>query len=494
MPFVSQDSRAVPLPMAEKPARWPQWGIWALALGRTGWLLTEAAPQVPSNTVLWSRERVALVVLAPEAAAYLAGASVLLVFWLARRFGGAWVAGLAAAVFALVASLAPPVPLAQTVAMFLILAGAWLALRFVDDPAPGVGLLAGLCLGLIPAFSRTGTVGALALVGWLFWSTARSRCTWSVGVGAAGPLAWLAVTRAAPWVEHWSEFFRSAGRHLRNWPDFIGGIAWPDARAALWWSVVFLGVAGAGVLLLNRRRRNEGLLLVGVTVAMAVCHAVGSGSVGLGGFWIMPLPFLVVGAAGLWGRVIASHRLPGRLAVAAVVMVQLGLGVVVFSGLRQQEQARARTDAELRTFAEHMIAPGGFIIGPATLARALAAGGQWHFIDSRLLAGFGRAEGARRGPWRRPDATTRAHQLDELRAQAAGGPVYLFARATDPMLRTLRGRASVEVVAEIKTPLPVRRAPSAGNERSRRSGPISREAAPAAEQTLQVVKIVFAAE
>ena len=47
--------------------------------------------------------------------------------------------------------------------------------------------------------------------------------------------------------------------------------------------------------------------------------------------------------------------------------------------------------------------------------------------------------------------------IDELRAQAAGGPVYLFARASDPMLRTLRGRASVEVVAEIKKRLPRRR-------------------------------------
>ena len=62
------------------------------------------------------------------------------------------------------------------------------------------------------------------------------------------------------------------------------------------------------------------------------------------------------------------------------------------------------------------------------------------------------------------------------------------------MLRALRGRASVEVVAEIKAPLPVRRAPPAGNERSRRSGQSTREAAPASEQTLQVVKIVFAAE
>lgn len=490
----SEDSCAVPLPLAEKPARWPQWGVWALALGRTGWLLTEAAPQVPPNAVLWSRERVALVVLAPEVAAYLAGASVLLVFGLARRFGGAWVAGLAAGIFALVASLAPPVPLAQTVTMFLILAAAWLVLRFVDDPAPGVGMLAGLCLGLIPAFSRTGTVGALALVGWLLWSTVRSARAWSVGVGAMGPLAWLAATRAAPWVEHWREFFHAAGRHLRNWPDYFGGIVWPDARAALWWSVVFLGMAGAGVLLLNRRRRNEGLLLVGVMVAMAVCHAVGSGSVNLGGFWIMPLPFLVVGAAGLWARVMASRALPGRIAVAAVVLVQLGLGVAVFSGVRQRERAVARAAAEVRTFAERTIAPGGFIVGPATLARALAAGGQWHFIDSRLLAGFGRSEGARRGPWRRPDAATRAHHLDELRAQAAGGPVYLFTRATDPMLRALRGRASVEVVAEIKAPLPVRRTPPAGNERSRRSGQSTREAAPAAEQTLQVVKIVFAAE
>jgi hypothetical protein len=176
------------------------------------------------------------------------------------------------------------------------------------------------------------------------------------------------------------------------------------------------------------------------------------------------------------------------------VLVQLGLGVAVFSGVRQRERAVARAAAEVRTFAERTIAPGGFIVGPATLARALAAGGQWHFIDSRLLAGFGRSEGARRGPWRRPDAATRAHHLDELRAQAAGGPVYLFTRATDPMLRALRGRASVEVVAEIKAPLPVRRAPPAGNERSRRSGQSTREAAPAAEQTLQVVKIVFAAE
>ena len=98
MPFSPEPSLRVPVPPAERPARWPGVCAGGLAVGQTGWLWAQHAARFPGDFGLpGARGRAMLIAVGPEVAAVLAGATVLGVFWRARRLGGARAGVLAAA-------------------------------------------------------------------------------------------------------------------------------------------------------------------------------------------------------------------------------------------------------------------------------------------------------------------------------------------------------------------------------------------------------------
>lgn len=352
------------------------------------------------------RGRALFVPVAPEVAAVLAGATVLLVFWLARRLGGARAGVLAAAVFVLARAAGQGAGFggtaAQTVAMALLLAGGWRALRFADDPSVGNGFAVGVVLGALPAFSRTGTMGGLAIAAWLVWQTQpRWRC-WPVVLGLAGPVAGIVAVRGAELAATWAAYGRMVRDHGRSsWPS-LGAelvVRLPDARGGLWLVWAGLGVAGLVALMLNWRRRADGVLLAGVAATMLLFLALGQSATWPGQYWILPVPFLVAAGACLVVRTVEQGALGARLAVGGVVVAQVALGSVVWSAHVSRERGAEVANVNARAFVEKNLAAGGVVIGPASIAGGVQAGDKWQFVDARRVGGDrrGAAAGCKRG-------------------------------------------------------------------------------------------------
>ncbi len=501
----SEELPAMVLPTAEKSARWPAWGAWALALGQAGWSFAHRPPRwvLEAPPPVWSHGRMAFVTVGPEVMAGVAGGSVLVGFWLARRLGGAWTGLLAAGVLVLARAVGGGGTEALTVATALVLAGAWLTLRFADDAAVANGVALGGCLGAIPVFSQTGTFGGLAMVAWLGWQVRPPWRLWPVALGAAGPLAWLGVARGEQWRETWQWFFERAAQQLGRLVADVGapgrGL---EARSEFWWMIAALGAAGLAVLVVNWRRRAGGVLLAGMVVAMLGSVAAGAGSGWPGQFWILPLPLLIVAGACLLARASETGPVAMRVAIAGVIAGQVGLGVVAAG--RKHGRASEVATVGARTFAEKNIADGGFIIAPQSLAGSLGSGGRWRFIDARLLAGFRGPGGPVPRPGEAANLAARERVWDELRARAKGGPVYWFTRSTASVDQALGGRADYEVVGEFEAPMAGRSGGRSGLGVERRGGraganqPRGEEVARAPGRelapTVKVVRIVFATE
>ena len=468
MPFSPEPPLRVPVPPAERPARWPGVCAGGLAVGQTGWLWAQHAARLPGDFGLpGARGRAMLIAVGPEVAAVLAGATVLGVFWLARRLGGARAGVLAAAVFVLARAAGQGAGFggtdAQTVAMAVLLAGGWRALRFADDPSVGNGLAVGVLLGLLPGFSRTGTMGGLAIAAWLVWQTRpKGRC-WPVVLGLAGPVAVIVATRGAELAATWATYFRWVREHGRSgWSgggaELLGRL--PDARGGLWLMWAGLGVAGVVALLLNWRRRADGVLLAGVAATMLLFLALGQSATWPGQYWILPVPFLVAAGACLVVRTVEQGALGARLAVGGVVVAQVALGSVVWSAHVSRERGAEVANVNARAFAEKNLAAGGVVIGPASIAGGVQAGDKWQFVDARRVGGDRRGAGRFRTPQpganQEREAQARAGRetaWHDLQARAHGAPVYWIARSTASVDRALHGRAGYEVVGEFAAPL-----------------------------------------
>ena len=166
----TMDLPVTPLPAVARPARWPL----AVAAGAA---LALAATQ-RFGAVGWC-----------------GGGAVVAAFFLGRRMGGRW-AGLVASLMAAAGWLIWPLTPAIAAALALALVGAWWVARFVDDPAPVNGVVAGTVLGALMLVHRFGVVGTLAAV--LFLSS-RLRPLWMGWPWVTGAqLGWFAA-RAQPW-------------------------------------------------------------------------------------------------------------------------------------------------------------------------------------------------------------------------------------------------------------------------------------------------------
>ena len=449
----------------------------------------------------------------------MAGATVLWVFWLARRLGGARAGVLAAAVFILARAAGQGAGFggtdAQTVAMAVLLAGGWRALRFADDPSVGNGLAVGVLLGLLPGFSRTGTMGGVAIAAWLVWQTQpKGRC-WPVLPGIAGPVAAIVATRGAELAATWAGYFRLVREHGRSgWsgggPELLGRL--PDARGGLWLMVAGLGAAGVVALILNWRRRADGVLLAGVAATMLLFLALGQSAKWPGQYWILPVPFLAAAGACLVVRTFEQGALGARLAVGGVVVAQVALGSMVWSAHVSRERAAEVANVNARAFAEKNLAVGGVVIGPASIAGGVQAGDKWQFVDARRLGGDRRGAGRFRAP--QPGASEergaparagRETAWYDLQVRAHGAPVYWIARSTASVDRALHGRAAYEVVGEFAAPLAgadrghggpgwERRGLPAGTGRAGRAEESARGPRGGVTPTFTVVRIVFPPE
>jgi hypothetical protein len=439
-----------------------------LAVGQTLWLWAQRSSWFHDYAGgSGGRGRALFVPVAPEVAAVLAGATVLLVFWLAGRLGGARAGVLAAAVFVLARAAGQGAGFggtaAQTVAMALLLTGGWRALRFADDPSVGNGFAVGVVLGALPAFSRTGTMGGVAIAAWLVWQTQpRWRC-WPVVLGLAGPVAGIVAVRGAELAATWAAYGRMVRDHGRSsWPS-LGAelvVRLPDARGGLWLVWAGLGVAGLVALMLNWRRRADGVLLAGVAATMLLFLALGQSATWPGQYWILPVPFLVAAGACLVVRTVEQGALGARLAVGGVVVAQVALGSVVWSAHVSRERGAEVANVNARAFVEKNLAAGGVVIGPASIAGGVQAGDKWQFVDARRVGGDRRGAGRLWAPQpganEEREAQARAGRettWHDLQARAHGAPVYWIARSTASVDRALHGRAGYEVVGEFAAPL-----------------------------------------
>jgi hypothetical protein len=123
------------------------------------------------------------------------GSAVVAAFFFGRRVGGRWT-GVVGSLTAAAGWLIWPVSPAVAAALALALVGAWWVTRFVDDPAPFNGLVAGTALGTLVLVHRFGVVGTLAAV--LFLSS-RLRPLWMGWPWVTGALVGWLVARAQPW-------------------------------------------------------------------------------------------------------------------------------------------------------------------------------------------------------------------------------------------------------------------------------------------------------
>lgn len=509
MSFASDNSLRVLLPPAEKPSRAPIVCAAVLAAGQTIWLLTQLTPRFHTWTpTQGGHGRAVFVSVAPELGAFLAGVTVLLVFWLARRLGGAWAGVLAAAAYVLAraAGLGDGYggsPL-QTVAMALLLAGAWRALRFSDDASVVNGLLAGALLGALPAFSRTGTVGALAIVAWLIWQARPHWRSGSVVVGFAAPIAWLFSARGAELVASWAGYFRFVREHTRRLWSGDASTLWswlPDARGGMWLIFALLGLAGVVALLGNWRRRADGVLLASVAAAMLLFLALGRNASWPGQFWVLPVPFLIAAGACLVVRTFERDATGPRLVVGGALAAQLVLGITVGSDQWSRRRSETVAKANVRSFAEQNLPSGALIIGPSSLAGGVQPGGKWQFVDARLLGGYHSGSGRSRSSSsatsarRATDARERQDLVwHELQAHAQGAPVYWITRSTASVDRAVSGRAAYEVVGEFTAPAVATLPPARPGSRRSSSATAPRPPparSPEAPQTLKVVRLVF---
>jgi hypothetical protein len=222
-----------------------------------------------------------------------------------------------------------------------------------------------------------------------------------VVLGLAGPVAVIVATRGAELAATWATYFRWVGEHGRSgWSgggaELLGRL--PDARGGLWLMWAGLGVAGVVALLLNWRRRADGVLLAGVAATMLLFLALGQSATWPGQYWILPVPFLVAAGACLVVRTVEEGALGARLAVGGVVVAQVALGSVVWSAHVARERGAEVANVNARAFAEKNLAAGGVVIGPASIAGGVQAGDKWQFVDARRVGGDRRGAGRFRTP------------------------------------------------------------------------------------------------
>ena len=421
----------------------------------------------------------------------LASATLVLVFFLARRFTGGWTALLAAAVVATV-----PVTNqhaldadAHVAATFFLVGGVLALLRFGETRAPATGLLAGVLLGLVPTVRYPEALVGVTVAAWLFWQVRPIVRVWPAVLGAALPIGALCVHNAAAYGAFWRTGYALTNEqtgfgigyflsHALGYLQALGG-----QGLALFFA---FGAAGVAALAVERRTRAPGVLFAGIAtplVLLYMAYYFGGGGPGGGQgaavgnlrFLVPTFPFFAIAGAWLLGRMAEQLGAAGRAALVAVAALQLIVSIGSSSQTLKTTGATIAAAARARQLADKEIPAGSVVIVERQLAESLDAAGQWKLVEENFLVSGGpRAGGGGFPPMGGSDQPNpqqvgknraqqarysglgaterRAKAWADLRAWAGDKPVYWFARSLDTVDGALPDEADYKSIAEIDAP------------------------------------------
>lgn len=446
----------------------------------------------------------------------LASATLVLVFFLARRFTGGWTALLAAAVVATV-----PVTNqhaldadAHVAATFFLVGGVLALLRFGETRAPAMGLLAGMLLGVVPTVRYPEALVGVTMGAWLLWQVRPIVRVWPAVLGAALPIGALCVHNAAAYGAFWRTGYALTNEqtgfgigyffsHALGYLQALGG-----QGLALFFA---FGAAGVAALAVERRTRGAGVLFAGIVTPLVLLYMAyyfggGGPGAGLGAavgnlrFLVPTFPFFAIAGAWLLGRMADRLGAAGRAALVAVAALQLIVGGGASAQMLKQSGASIAAAAGVRKLAEKEIPAGAVVIVERQLAESLDAAGKWKLVDESMvgaaggglraggpmgMAGGGAARGGMPGGGFPPmggrggmtggadqpspqqvgknraqqeryaglNATDRRTRVwADIATWAADKPVYWFARSLDVLDNALPDDYDYKSVAEIDAP------------------------------------------
>lgn len=338
----------------------------------------------------------------------LASGTILLTFFLARRFADDGSALLAAAVLATNATAQQHAldADAHTAAGFFLTAGLVALWHFADRPTWGRGLLAGLFLGTVPTVRYPEALAAVALGLWLLGRVRPLGRVVPAVVGAAIPVGALLIHNAAAYGAFWRTGYALTGEQTGfGWGYFTAhALSYLQNLGGEGLGLFFaFGVAGLAGLAADRRHRADGLLLAGIAVPMVLLYMAyyfdgGGGSLR---FLIPTFPLFAAGAAWLLTRIRESLGGAGWAVWAAVAVVQLGAGGAAAAEAVARTGSSLHAAAQLRQRLEQVAPPGSIVIADHALAESLDATGEWRLVEGSLVTG-NRWGGPGGGPMGRP--------------------------------------------------------------------------------------------
>ena len=326
----------------------------------------------------------------------LASATVAAVFFFARRFVSEWLAVLAAAVFAVVPAanehaLAAD---AHTSTAFFLVTGLIALLRFAEEPKPGVGLLAGFLLGLVPTMRYPEALAGVTIAAWLVWRVRPLTRLWPAVVGAAVPVVAQLAHNASAYGAFWRTGYALTNEQTGfGWAYFTSHVlSYLQALVSFQGLGLFfaLGLAGLIGLVADRPHRAAGVLLAGIVaplILLYMAYYFGGGGGNLR-FLIPTLPLLAVAAVWLLAQLAVPTRT--RIAiVAGLAALQLGVAGSVSSTMLAQTRTSLTAAARARALVEKEMPGGGVLIVERQLAESLDATGQWQLVEESLVQGGG---------------------------------------------------------------------------------------------------------
>ncbi|MFM7751856.1 MAG: glycosyltransferase family 39 protein [Opitutaceae bacterium] len=336
---------------------------------------------------------------------FLASATVLLTFFLARRITTPAHALLAAAVVALVPVFNQHAldADAHIAAAFFLTAGTLLLLRFAETRGTGAGLAAGLLLGIVPTIRYPEVLAGIAVAGWLLWRFRPWWRAWPAVAGALVPIVALCIHNAAAYGAFWKTGYALTGEQTGfGWSYFLGhAVPYLQALGGHGLGLAFaFGAAGLAALCVDDRRRVTGALLAGVTAPLVLLYMAyyfgGGGPGGAAGnlrFLIPVFPLLAVAAAWLLGRIAHHQRAAGLAAVVAFAAIQIIIGLAGSAQVLAAGRASLSAAARVREVAEKHAPAGSVLVVERQLAESLDATGRWKLAEESLVGGFGPGPG-----------------------------------------------------------------------------------------------------
>ena len=339
----------------------------------------------------------------------LASATLLLVFLLARRLTGGWVALLAAAVVA-------TVPItnhhaldadAHVASAFFLVAGVLALLCFGDLPSVPRGLLAGVLLGMVPTIRYPEAITGVAIAGWLLWRVRPIIRVWPALVGAALPIGAICLHNAAAYGAFWRTGYALTHEQTGFGMGYFMAHALPYLEAlggqgpALFFG---FGAAGLAALAFEQRTRSEGVLFAGLVVPLLLLYMAYYFGGGAGGmtagylrFLVPTFPFFAVAGAWLLGRMVEKLGLAGCGALGVVAVLQMIVGFGASAQMLAQSKTSLTAAAGVRLLAEKEIPAGSVVIVDRQLAESLDAAGEWKLVEENLVTLGGGPRGLGRG-------------------------------------------------------------------------------------------------